>query len=70
MGSLSFKLPQGDYFIICHYCFKFMSLDSHASVCHMSAWREEGVGLSGTGVTDDWEPLFGCRELNPGTLKK
>lgn len=47
-----------------------MSLDSHASVGHMSAWREEGVGSSGTGVTDDWEPLFGCRELNPGTLKK
>lgn len=41
---------------------------------HLSAWYPwklgEGVGPSGTGVTDGYEPPCGCWELNLGPLEE
>ena len=31
---------------------------------------EEGVGSPGTGVTDNWEPPYGCKEPNPHPLEE
>jgi hypothetical protein len=46
----------------------------HACLYHMRAWcwqrPQEGVGSSGTEVTDGCESPCGCWELNPGPLEK
>ena len=42
-------------------------------VCHMHAApmeAEEGVGSPGTGVTDGYEPPYGCWELNQDLLEE
>ena len=54
--------------------FKSMSVGLHVCLCTMCVQyplrSEEGIGYLGTGVTDSYEPLYGCWELNLGSLQE
>jgi hypothetical protein len=55
--------------------FLFMGvLPACMSVYHVHAWcpqwLEEGIGSPGTRITDDFELLCGCWELNLGSLEE